>query len=90
MIQDRRPTVGLADYTFDACEAQIYLACDDGATAEAAFAALGDRETSRIDVEDVTAFLDELVDRRLAFEESGRYLSLALPPTLPDFGPRRG
>jgi len=33
-------------------------------------------------VDDVTEFLDELVELRLAFEEGGRYLALALPPDL--------
>jgi len=34
--------------------------------------------------EDVQEFLDDLVESRLAFEEGGRYLALALPANLPE------
>ncbi len=37
-----------------------------------------------LDVDDIRAFLDELVDMRLAYAEAGRYLALALPANLPE------
>lgn len=82
VVQDRRPGLETADYTFDEREAELYLACEDGATAAEALAGLGPSGSSDLDVDDVTEFLDELVELRLAFEEGGRYLALALPPDL--------
>jgi ribosomal peptide maturation radical SAM protein 1 len=79
VIQDRRPNLERADYSFDDTEAQIYLACEDGATADGACATLRATGATDIDVADVEHFLDELVDLRLVYEEAGRYLALALP-----------
>ena len=73
-----------ADYSFDEREAQIYLACEDGATAAEVLAGLGAAGPTDLDLDDVTEFLDELVELRLAFEESDRYLGLALPSDLPE------
>ncbi len=86
VVRDRRPGLEAADYTFDDHEARIYLACGDGATAAEAWSALGVDATSDLSVDDVREFLDELVGLRLAYEEDGRYLALALPASLPEHG----
>ena len=86
-IRDRRPNLESADYSFDEAEAQLYLACADGATADSACEKLRAAGTNGIDVDDVEEFLDELVDLRLVYEEAGRYLALALPADLPDANP---
>jgi len=83
VVHDRRPGL-TADYSFDEQEAQLYLACADGATAAEACAALGAAGSSGVDVDDVRTFLDDLVSSRLVYEEAGRYLALALPATLPE------
>ncbi len=83
VVRDRRPGLEPADYTFAEAEAKIYLACQDGATATDAWNALGPAGATDLQVDDVREFLEELVDLRLAFEEGGRYLALALPANLP-------
>jgi ribosomal peptide maturation radical SAM protein 1 len=84
VIDDRRPNLEGATYTFGATEAAIYLACDDGASAEEAWTAVGADGDHDADLEEVKEFLDELVERRLVYREDGRYLSLALPMRLPE------
>jgi ribosomal peptide maturation radical SAM protein 1 len=86
VVHDRRPGLERADYTFGEREKQLYLACEDGATATEALASLGPAGTTDLDVDDVEEFLDEMVALRLAYEENGRYLSLALPVNLPEAG----
>jgi ribosomal peptide maturation radical SAM protein 1 len=78
VIRDRRPNLDPADYSFGEDEARIYLACDDGATATAAWEAVRVHGSAELTVEDVQEFLDELVASRLVYQENGRYLSLAL------------
>ena len=82
VVHDRRPDLELADYSFEEREAQLYLACEDGATAEEACASLRATGTTDVDEDDVEAFLDELVGLRLVYEKNGRYLALALPANL--------
>jgi len=84
VVHDRRPNLEPADYSFSEREARLFLACEDGATASEARAALGEAETTDLDVDDVQEFLDELVGSRLMYEEDGRYLALALPAKLPE------
>ncbi len=84
VVRDRRPGIEPADYTFEDLEAKIYLACEDGATAAEALAALGPAGSADLTVDDVRKFLNELVDLRLAYAEGGRYLALALPAHLPE------
>jgi hypothetical protein len=84
VIRDRRPSLEAADYTLEGLEAKTYLACEDGATAAEACATLGPAGAVDVDVEEVREFLDELVAMRLAYEEDGRYLALALPANLPE------
>lgn len=82
VIRDRRPNLAAADYSFGELEARIYLACDDGATPTAAWAAVRAAGPADVSVEEVRDFLDELVETRLVYEEDGRYLSLALSARL--------
>lgn len=84
VIHDRRPGLERADYSFGEREAALYAACEDGATAAQACATLRTAGVTDIDVEDVQAFLDRLVGLRLVYEDSGRYLALALPANLPE------
>ena len=80
VVTDRRPGVSSAEYQLDGPEAQIYLACEDGATAQNAWtAARACDGGAQLSVEAVGEFLDELVGSRLACKVDGRYLSLALP-----------
>ena len=78
VVHDRRPGLERADYSFEEREAQLYLACEDGATPEEAWASLRTSGVTDLEVDDVAAFLDELVELRLAYTENGRYLALAL------------
>ena len=84
VVQDRRPGLAAADYTFEEREAQLFLACRDGATVAQAHADLQRQGADDLDVEDVKAFLDELVGFRLLYAEDGRYLALPLPANLPE------
>jgi ribosomal peptide maturation radical SAM protein 1 len=81
VIDDRR--AGRSRFTLGETEARLYLACEEGATApearRALAAAVGDPD---VDEDDVRAFLDDTVASRLAYEENGRYLALALPARL--------
>ena len=82
VVEDRRPNLPTADYTFEEREARIFLACRDGATAAEAHAQLEAAEIGDVDIDDVREFLDELLALRLAYEEGGRYLALPLPVNL--------
>jgi ribosomal peptide maturation radical SAM protein 1 len=86
VVHDRRPGLEPADYTFSEREARVFLACEDGATAAEAHAALPPHHAAELDVEEVQEFLDELVTSRLMYEEGGRYLALPLPARLPEHG----
>jgi len=83
-IQDRRPGREFADYTFGSNEAAIYLACDEGATAAEACAAVHAADGADIDVDEAEEFLRHMVELRLMYTEKKRYLALALPATLPE------
>jgi ribosomal peptide maturation radical SAM protein 1 len=78
VLTDRRPGRPAADYRFGKTEAVLYLVCEDGATASGAWHA-ADEAGLGVSIEEVKAFLDDLVAERLMFEEGGRYLSLAIP-----------
>jgi ribosomal peptide maturation radical SAM protein 1 len=82
VVEDRRPNLAPADYTFEDREARVFLTCRDGATATEAHAQLQAAGMDDLDVDDVTDFLDELVALRLACAEGGRYLTLPLPVNL--------
>ena len=88
-VIDRRPGLEPADWVFDDVEARLYLACEDGASAAEAAAALPDAQ-ERPEVAEVRDFLDALVAKRLVYREAGRYLALALPCEPGRGGPRGG
>jgi ribosomal peptide maturation radical SAM protein 1 len=77
-VSDRRPGLEPAEYHLGEGEALIYLACEDGATAEEAWRAAQSPNVSP-SPDEVGAFLGQLVSSRLACEVDGRYLALALP-----------
>jgi hypothetical protein len=78
-IVDRQPGLPGAHWTFGENEARVFLACKDGATPAEALAALPPEEANDLGVAWVAEWLEELVAERLAYEEGGRYLTLALP-----------
>ncbi len=77
VIDDHRPTVESARYTFHEREALIYLACDAGATPAQVHDLLTKRGEHELTPGDIAEFLDSLVELRLVYRERGKYLSLA-------------
>lgn len=77
IVEDRRPGFEKSDYQFDGDEAQIYLACDAGATPEQIHALLKGGEDPP-DVDEIREFLDELVEAKIMFREGNSYLALAV------------
>jgi ribosomal peptide maturation radical SAM protein 1 len=77
LIEDRRAGLDHADYHFDDTEAEIYLACDAGATPETIRAQLTGDDLP--DAAEIEAYLNELVAARLLVREDRRFLSLAIP-----------
>jgi hypothetical protein len=84
VIRDRRPGLEAADYTFGEREAQVYLACEDGATPSEAAQKARSAEIADISADVAREYLDALVTMRLVYREGDRYLALALPSTLPE------
>lgn len=80
-IVDERPGMPHARYTLDETEAEIYLACDAGASAARVREALIGRGVDAPDVAEIAEFLAELAAAGLVYEEAGRYLSLATART---------
>jgi len=78
-IDDQRATTAPAHYTFDDTESFLYLRCDAGATPSQLQKALAEKRRADLTADEIRTFLDELVELRLLYEESGTYLSLALP-----------
>jgi ribosomal peptide maturation radical SAM protein 1 len=76
LLLDHRPGVGPARYVLAENEARIYLACDAGATPAAVLRTLG--PDADVTVDEIREFLDELVEARLVYRESDRYLGLAV------------
>jgi ribosomal peptide maturation radical SAM protein 1 len=66
-------------YTLDGVAGEAYLACERGATPHRVWSNLGSEFRSGVTENDVKGFLDQMVNMRLVYEESGHYLSLALP-----------
>jgi ribosomal peptide maturation radical SAM protein 1 len=79
IINDRRPNLERCDYRLSETEAQIYLACDSGATPAKIRETLTHYGNGGLSGKDVEEYLEELVEARLAYEEDGCYLSLAVP-----------
>jgi ribosomal peptide maturation radical SAM protein 1 len=78
IINDRRANLKPYDYRLGRIESSIYLACDGGATPKAIWESLKKEDGADISIEDVEAYLKELVEARLMYEEDGCYLSLAV------------
>ncbi|HYW53776.1 MAG TPA: RiPP maturation radical SAM C-methyltransferase [Dongiaceae bacterium] len=77
-IRDRRAGLPARDLTLNGISAAVYLACDDGKTvAEVVRALHAQLEDGGVTPEHVTELMDDLVGKRLMYEENGRYLSLA-------------
>ena len=79
LIDDRRPGLGGYNYSLRETEANIYLTCESGVTARAAWKAVEADAGKDINLQDVEDFLEEMTERRLMYEEGGLYLSLAVP-----------
>jgi hypothetical protein len=79
VVNDRRYGLEANDYTLEDAAAVAFETCADGATPEAilrAIHAAGLPEPAPGDLEDLLA---QLVDLRLAVEEDGKFLTLAVP-----------
>lgn len=79
VITDTRTTTGVARYTLGEAEARVYMACDAGSTPKKIAAQLKEGGEASMDLPAIQALLDEFVELRLAYEENGRYLGLAVP-----------
>ncbi len=77
LISDRRPNLPPSQFILESMEMRIYLACDAGRSPERIAEDLAVNGFDAPSVSEITGFLDELVAERLAYEEDGRYLSLA-------------
>jgi len=77
-IFDYRSNVEHQVYTLDDLEAKIYLTCDRAASVKTVWERLTNDQKSPFSCHEIKEFLDELVMSRLACEENGRYLSLAV------------
>ena len=78
LIRDRRLGLPRNDYELAEVEADIYLACDAGATPAAVARTLRERGHGSVSVGKVKSFLESLREARLVYEEDGKYLSLAV------------
>ena len=78
LINDRRFNLSASDYYLGDIEADIYLACDAGATPAAVWQRLQQQGHNAISIDEVKEFLAALLEARLVYEEEGRYLSLAV------------
>lgn len=78
-IIDNRPNLENSMFVFERREAEIYLACDAGASAAQIWKKMRDAGDNSMSAGEIEDFLQELVESRLAFEENGIYLSLAIP-----------
>jgi hypothetical protein len=59
-------------------EGQVYLAADAGGPPSWIWSCLPQEHRGRIDVDAVATLLAEWTERRLMFEEDGRYVALAV------------
>ncbi len=78
-IADGRSDGKGGTYTLDGVAGEAYLACERGATPHRVWSTLSPEYRSEVTENDVKDFLDQMVSKRLVFEETGHYLSLALP-----------
>lgn len=78
-IIDNRYNLKNNYYTLKKTEAEIYLACDAGAKPKQICKQVSDLTGAKIEIEEVEAFLAQLVNLKLIYMEDGIYLSLAIP-----------
>ena len=78
-IIDNRYNLKNNYYTLKKTEAEIYLACDAGAKPKQICKQVSDLTGAKIKIEEVEAFLAQLVNLKLIYMEDGIYLSLAIP-----------
>jgi ribosomal peptide maturation radical SAM protein 1 len=77
VIDDERGPAGtLNRYTLTDWQAEAFMACEAGAMPEAVLKACHAAGETAVSSGEVTEFLGELLEARLAYEEDGRYLSL--------------
>lgn len=79
LIDDQRRGYGPAQFLLDGPEAAIYLACEEGTSAERICADLASEGEMGLTVKDVTTYLHELEEAGLIYHEAGHYLALAVP-----------
>ncbi len=79
VIEDGRPGSRKARYALDRAEAEIYLACDAGATPGAILRNLPEEIAADLELSDVQSFLEELSRSKLVYREGDQYVSLAIP-----------
>jgi ribosomal peptide maturation radical SAM protein 1 len=77
-IVERRIGRQPAVHTLSPLEEKVYLACDGGISMRRLWDQVSEEDRRETSVEFIKAFLDELVDRRVMFEDNGIYLSLAV------------
>jgi ribosomal peptide maturation radical SAM protein 1 len=78
VIDDQRPGLA-ARYVLDRAEAEIYLACDAGATVSGILRSLPEEISAALEVDDVQGLVDDLTTSKLLYREGERYLALAVP-----------
>jgi ribosomal peptide maturation radical SAM protein 1 len=79
LVTDGRSNGKGGTFTLDGVAGESYLACERGATPHRVWSTLSPEYQSGVTENEVKDFLDQMVSMRLVFEESGHYLSLALP-----------
>ncbi len=82
-VTDTRTTTangrGVLRFEMEEAHAQVYLACDAGATASTVAKQLSCSDGVQITLEEIQEILAEFVKERLMIRDGERYLSLALP-----------
>jgi ribosomal peptide maturation radical SAM protein 1 len=79
VIDDQRPGLRGGRYVLDRTEADVYLACDAGATAAEILRVLPAELAADLEASDVQEFLEAMLESRLVYREGDKYLSLAIP-----------
>ncbi len=77
-ITDERESFGFASYLLEGEQAEVYRACEAGASAAQVHQGLREAGHTSIGLPEVEEFLRELVEAGLMFEADGRFVSLAL------------
>jgi ribosomal peptide maturation radical SAM protein 1 len=79
VVMDKRDPRAEQEYVLDDAEGAIYLAIDAATTARGVQTRLPSAIRDEYSEDEISQFLDELVDQGLAFQEGNRYVSLAIP-----------